>query len=67
MTAGTRRPAIRSARSSKFTGGALEPTLDQLMAEPIVQQLMRSDHTDEKTIRLLLQHVLRRLDQDTPR
>ena len=59
-------PGTRHARSSKFTGGAIEPTLDQLMAEPIVQQLMRSDHTDEMTIRLLLQHVRRRLDQDTP-
>jgi MarR family transcriptional regulator for hemolysin len=28
-----------------------EPTLDQLLAEPIVQQLMRRDQTDEATIR----------------
>jgi MarR family transcriptional regulator, transcriptional regulator for hemolysin len=32
-----------------------EPTLDQLLAEPIVQQLMRRDRTDEATIRVLLQ------------
>jgi len=32
-----------------------EPTLDQLLAEPIVQQLMRRDRTDEATIRHLLQ------------
>jgi MarR family transcriptional regulator, transcriptional regulator for hemolysin len=31
-----------------------EPTLDQLLAEPIVQQLMRRDRTDEATIRRLL-------------
>lgn len=33
-----------------------EPTLDQLLAEPIVQLLMRRDRTDEATIR----HLLRR-------
>ena len=32
-----------------------EPTLDQLLAEPIVQQLMRSDRTDEAAIRHLVQ------------
>ena len=32
-----------------------EPTLDQLLAEPIVQRLMRRDQTDEATIRRLLQ------------
>ena len=34
-----------------------EPTLDQLLAEPIVQQLMRRDRTDETTIRRLLQEI----------
>jgi hypothetical protein len=32
-----------------------EPTLDQLLAEPIVQQLMRRDRIDAATIRQLLQ------------
>ena len=32
-----------------------EPTLDQLLAEPIVRQLMRSDRTDEAAIRHLVQ------------
>jgi hypothetical protein len=32
-----------------------ELTLDQLLAEPIVQQLMRRDNIDETTIRQLLQ------------
>jgi MarR family transcriptional regulator for hemolysin len=31
-----------------------EPTLDQLLAEPIVRQLMRRDRTDEATVRDLL-------------
>jgi hypothetical protein len=34
-----------------------EPTLDQLLAEPIVQQLMRRDSIDEATIRHLLQET----------
>jgi MarR family transcriptional regulator, transcriptional regulator for hemolysin len=34
-----------------------EPTLDQLLAEPIVQQLMRRDRIDEATIRQLLQET----------
>jgi DNA-binding MarR family transcriptional regulator len=34
-----------------------EPTLDQLLAEPIVQQLMRSDRTDEAAIRHLVQEA----------
>ena len=31
-----------------------EPTLDQVLAEPIVQQLMRRDRTDGASIRQLL-------------
>jgi hypothetical protein len=34
-----------------------EPTLDQLLAEPIVRQLMRRDGIDEATIRHLLQET----------
>jgi hypothetical protein len=34
-----------------------EPTLDQLLAEPIVQQLMRRDRIDEATIRHLVQET----------
>jgi hypothetical protein len=34
-----------------------EPTLDQLLAEPIVQQLMRRDGIDEAAIRYLLQET----------
>jgi hypothetical protein len=34
-----------------------EATLDQLLAEPIVQQLMRRDRIDEATIRHLLQQT----------
>jgi hypothetical protein len=34
-----------------------KPTLDQLLAEPIVQQLMRRDRIDEATIRQLLQET----------
>jgi len=34
-----------------------EPTLDQLLAEPIVQQLMRSDRTDEAAIRHLVRET----------
>ena len=32
-------------------------TLDDLLAEPMVQQLMQRDRTDEATIRLLWQHI----------
>jgi hypothetical protein len=34
-----------------------EPTLEQLLAEPIVQQLMRRDRTDPASIRQLLQEA----------
>jgi hypothetical protein len=34
-----------------------EPTLDQLLAEPIVQLLMYRAGTDEATVRDLLQHA----------
>ena len=34
-----------------------EPTLDQLLAEPIVQQLMRRDQIDEATIRDLVRQT----------
>jgi hypothetical protein len=35
-----------------------EPTLDQLLAEPIVQQLMHRDRTDEVSIRQLLHQAV---------
>ena len=54
MTDGT-APGTASARVPTD-----EPTLDQLLAEPIVQLLMRRDHTDEATTRLLLQAVAAR-------
>jgi hypothetical protein len=34
-----------------------EPTLDQLLSEPIVQLLMHRDRTDEATVRHLLQQA----------
>ena len=34
-----------------------EPGLDELLADPIVQQLMRRDHTDEAATRRLLQQI----------
>jgi DNA-binding MarR family transcriptional regulator len=36
---------------------AAEPTLDQLLAEPIVQLLMHRDRTDETSVRRLLQQT----------
>lgn len=66
MTGGTRngdvrrasppaRPTTPGTASARFP--ADEPTLDQLLAEPIVQLLMRRDHTDEATTRRLLQQI----------
>jgi len=37
--------------------GFAEPTLDQLLAEPMVRQLMRRDRIDEATIRRLVQEI----------
>jgi hypothetical protein len=50
MTCSANEPGVASACSSSD-----EPTLDQLLAEPIVQQLMRRDRIDAATIRQLLQ------------
>jgi len=51
-----KRPSLVS--TSSLTKGNVytieEPTVDQLLAEPIVQQLMCCDHTDETAIRSLL-------------
>jgi MarR family transcriptional regulator for hemolysin len=47
--------ATQGSASARAPSG--EPTLDQLLAEPIVQQLMRRDQTDEATIRHLLQET----------
>ncbi len=69
MTGATRHGDVRRASTSvrqappgtaSAWGLSDEPTLDQLLAEPIVQQLMRRDHTDEATTRLLLQAVAAR-------
>ena len=49
---GTATPGSASARPPFG-----EPTLDQLFAEPIVQQLMGRDQTNEATIRHLLQET----------
>src|SRR5258708_8294133 len=56
-------PRIGQHTSARGVGAAsvwlssVEPTLDQLLAEPIVQQLMRRDQTDEPTIRHLLRET----------
>jgi len=66
VTSSARRSVVRdtSVPDEHTTPGAAsirpafdEPTLDQLLAEPIVQQLMR-DHTDEATVRRLLQEIV---------
>ena len=44
-------------RASSAQPPSDEPTLDQLLAEPIVQQLMRSDRTDEAAIRHLVRET----------
>ena len=36
-----------------------EPTLDQILAEPIVQAMMRRDAVDENTIRELIRKAVR--------
>jgi MarR family transcriptional regulator, transcriptional regulator for hemolysin len=57
-TAAQARPDGGGARrASSARPPSDEPTLDQLLAEPIVQQLMRSDRTDEATIRHLVQET----------
>jgi hypothetical protein len=43
-----------------------EPTLEELLAEPIVQQLMRRDRTDATTIRRLLLEAAARRDRVPP-
>jgi MarR family transcriptional regulator for hemolysin len=48
--------AAPDAASALYRSG--EPTLDQLLAEPIVQLLMQCDRTNEATIRDLLQQAL---------
>ena len=66
MTGKARRPAGRD--TSRLGGSAAlgaasvrpppsEPTLDKLLAEPIVQRLMHRDGIDETTTRRLLQQV----------
>ena len=44
-----------SAASARASSN--EPTLDQLLSEPIVQQLMRRDKIDEGTIRHLVRET----------
>jgi DNA-binding MarR family transcriptional regulator len=63
MTGGTRNGDVRRASTpgaASARSPSDEPTLDQLLAEPIVQLLMRRDHTDEATTRLLLRAVAAR-------
>ena len=49
--------ARRGAAWAALPPGPGEPTLDQLLAEPIVQQLMRRDGIDESTTRRLFQQA----------
>jgi MarR family transcriptional regulator for hemolysin len=56
-TAQARPDGGAAQRASSAQPPSDEPTLDQLLAEPIVQQLMRSDQTDEAAIRRLVQET----------
>jgi MarR family transcriptional regulator, transcriptional regulator for hemolysin len=49
--------ARRGAAWAALPPGPGEPTLDQLLADPIVQQLMRRDRIDESTTRRLFQRA----------
>jgi MarR family transcriptional regulator, transcriptional regulator for hemolysin len=55
MTERARRGAEPGPASARPPSG--EPSLDQLLAEPIVQQLMHRDRTDEGATRRLLQQI----------
>ena len=66
MTAMARYETASATSTSGATGNLGGPTaqrpsealtLDELLAEPMVQQLMRRDRTDEATIRRLWQHI----------
>jgi hypothetical protein len=66
MTGRARRAAVQDAseRSGRAISGATaaprklaEPTLDQLFAESMVQQLMHRDGIEEATTRRLLRQV----------
>ncbi len=46
--------------------GNREPSLDQILAEPIVQTIMRRDGTTAKSIRELLRHVSRGVEPPGP-
>src|SRR6202040_2114243 len=52
-----RRDGGAARRAASARPPSDEPTLDQLLAEPIVQQLMRSDRTDEAAIRHLVKET----------
>ena len=51
------RRVRRGAAWAALPPGPAEPTLDQLLAEPMVQQLMRRDGIDESTTRRFLQQA----------
>jgi MarR family transcriptional regulator, transcriptional regulator for hemolysin len=54
----TRAPVVDAPpRAASAWLSSAEPALDQLLAEPIVQQLMRRDQTDEPAVRHLLRET----------
>lgn len=58
--AAERAPASNAGRRRSGREGiwsTFEPTLDQMFADPIVQQLMHGDALDETVIRRLLKQV----------
>jgi hypothetical protein len=76
MTRSSRRGAARAAltrdaraipcgATARCSPGML--TLDELLAEPMVQQLMCRDRTDELAVRRLWEHVAASRPAQTPR
>src|SRR5271156_5455641 len=57
--------AIPSGATAQCSPGLL--TLDELLAEPMVQQLMCRDRTDEMAVRRLWEHVAGSRPPQTPR
>jgi MarR family transcriptional regulator, transcriptional regulator for hemolysin len=57
--------AILGGATARCSPGTL--TLDELLAEPMVQQLMRRDRTDELAVRRLWEHVAASRPAQTPR
>ena len=58
---------MRGSKRTIFTQGGIEPSLDELLADPLTIALMRADHVTVEDVRMAACQAVRGKEPSAPR